>query len=244
LIINNLNLVGSGLLARAFAQVCQEIPRSFIYAAGVSNSSCRDEREFDRERVRLDAALEAGRDATAFVYFSTCSIADPDSRQSRYVQHKKEMENLVSTHRQPLIIRLPQVAGSSPNPHTLLNYLYARVSRSERFAVWKNARRNVIDIEDVVKIVRAMLEDSRTRHVTVNVANLRFYSIAQIVREMEKVTGKAAIVDELEKGVAYEIDLEYMRPIAEALGLRFDNEYLPHVIDKYFGRGRNESAIP
>src|SRR5690349_21637128 len=37
-------VVGSGLLARACAPICEEFDGFFIHAAGVSNSGCADER--------------------------------------------------------------------------------------------------------------------------------------------------------------------------------------------------------
>ncbi len=70
-------IVGSGLLARAFALHAAVTPQCWFYAAGVSNSACTDEREFERERARLADALRSASGAPAFVYFSTCSADDP-----------------------------------------------------------------------------------------------------------------------------------------------------------------------
>ena len=141
-------IIGSGLLAKAFTRRYADSAAVWIYAAGVSNSSCSDETEYERERERLTKALADGAAADAFVYFSTCSIGDPTAANSFYVRHKIRMEALVATHRRHVIVRLPQIAGATPNPHTLLNYLFARVSRSEAFTAWRNASRNVIDIDD------------------------------------------------------------------------------------------------
>lgn len=231
-------LIGSGMLARAFAPVCDAWPEVWIHAAGVSNSACQDRSEFERERLRLIDSLESGSDASAFVYFSTCSIYDPHTCESSYVRHKMDMECLVAEHPRSLIVRLPQVAGKTPNPHTLLNYLYARVSRSERFAVWENAKRNIIDIVDVVEIVRKLLDDPLIRGIKVNVANSRSFPIAEIVSVMEKVTGKAAVVEIRDEGGAYEIDTTLIVPIVRQLGMAFDDQYLPAVIGKYYGANR------
>ena len=122
---------------------------SCVYAAGVSNSNCSDQREFDRERDRLMIAMEQHRLVDLFLYFGTCS-AD-GSLDSPYVQHKIKMEKIVSEHPRYLILRLPQTAGKTENPHTLLNYIFTRIIRSERFQIWKNARRNIIDVDDVVR---------------------------------------------------------------------------------------------
>ena len=142
-------IIGSGLLAHAFSSAFLQREDVCIYAAGVSNSSCTDAHEFARERQRLEDALRQAMHVDTFVYFGTCSVADPDSQNTPYVQHKLAMERLVQAHPQGLILRLPQVAGKTSNPHTLLNYLYARISRSEKFDLWSRAKRNIIDVAEV-----------------------------------------------------------------------------------------------
>ena len=92
-----------------------------------------------------------------FVYFGTCSVADPEVRHTAYVQHKLAMEQMVSAHSRNLILRLPQVAGKTPNPHTLLNFLYGRIARSESFNLWSKARRNIIDVADVTAIAEQLI---------------------------------------------------------------------------------------
>lgn len=227
-------ITGSGLLARTFAPDFANARDVWVYAAGVSNSGCKDPAEFDRERMRLSNALAEAADAKAFVYFSTCSIGDPAAVNSDYVRHKVAMEGLVAAHPGFIIARLPQMAGHTPNPHTLLNYLYARISRSERFVAWKNATRNVMDVEDVQAAV-ARLVDGPDRQITVNVANPLGNSVSEIVHTLEKVTGKTAVVDWRDTGAGYAIDVGALSPIYRELALRFDNEYLLRTIRKYYG---------
>jgi nucleoside-diphosphate-sugar epimerase len=231
-------IVGSGFLARAFAAQFANAPNVWIYAAGVSNSGCSDSGEFARERARLSDALRGGKEGEAFVYFSTCSIGDPAATNSPYVRHKIDMERVVARHCRFLIIRLPQVAGRTPNPHTLLNYLYARVVRSEKFTVWTEATRNIIDIDDVVAIVTKILDNPELRCITVNVANSINYSVNEIVATMEKVVGKRAVTDRVELGSAYEIDTSQIARIIQDMGLVCDDRYLERVINKYYGPER------
>jgi len=228
-------IIGSGLLARAFAPEFSHRDDVCIYAAGVSNSSCTDAHEFSREHQRLTSALtQAGNNAT-FVYFGTCSVADPESRDTPYVQHKLAMEHLVSAHPHYLILRLPQVAGKTPNPHTLLNYLYARISRSEAFMLWRNARRNIIDVADAVAITRELLADASMRNVTVNIANPASYPMIDIVHAMERSVGKKSIYEVVERGTTYPIDIRMINSVLDKTGIQFDDKYLERVIDKYYG---------
>lgn len=227
-------IIGSGLLARAFASEYSHRDDICIYAAGVSNSNCTDANEFARERQRLITSMEqAGRDAT-FVYFGTCSVADPEARDTPYVRHKLAMEHLVSRHPRYLILRLPQVAGITPNPHTLLNYLYARISRSESFTLWRNARRNIIDVEDMFSIARKLLNDPLIRNTTINIANPVNYPMTDIVEAMEQAVGKTAIYQIVERGSGYPVDIDVIRPIIDGIGIRFDEGYLNRVIQKYY----------
>lgn len=228
-------IIGSGLIAQAFAPEFSHREDVCIYAAGVSNSSCTDAHEFARERQRLTKALAQAGQKVTFVYFGTCSVADPEARDTPYVQHKLAMEQLVSMHPRHLILRLPQVAGKTPNPHTLLNYLYARISRSESFMLWRKAKRNIIDVDDVVAIAHELLADTSMRNVTLNIANPTSYPMIDIVHAMERVAGKQAIYDIAERGSGYLIDIGMIRPILDKTAIRFDDNYLERVIGKYYG---------
>jgi nucleoside-diphosphate-sugar epimerase len=229
-------IIGSGMLARAFQPVFSDEPgKSCIYAAGVSNSGCIQESEFKRERARLTGALQKFIQADPFVYFGTCSAVDPDVIKTPYVQHKLAMENLVKTHPRHLIFRLPQVAGKTPNPHTLLNFMYARIARSEQFTVWNRARRNIIDVDDMASIARQFIADRSVRNITLNIANPVNYSVIEIVRAMEIAVGKPAIYDLVNRGSVYTIDIHATALAAERAEVFFSQDYLSNVTGKYYG---------
>jgi nucleoside-diphosphate-sugar epimerase len=229
-------LIGSGLLAKAFAPTFSGREDVCIYAAGVSNSSCTDAQEFERERKRLADGLQQAGHVDAFVYFGTCSVADPEAQDTPYVQHKLAMEQLVSSHPRYLILRLPQVAGNTPNPHTLLNFLYARISRSESFKLWSKARRNIIDVTDVAAITSQLIADNSLRKVTVNIANPTSYPMLDIVAAMEEAVGKRAVYEVFERGSGYPIDIHAILPVLDAAVVKFGTDYLERVIGKYYGK--------
>lgn len=228
-------IIGSGLLAQAFAIPFSQRDDVCIYAAGVSNSSCTDVQEFERERQLLSETLVKAKHVGVFVYFGTCSVADPEARNTPYVQHKLAMEQLVAAHPRHLILRLPQVAGKTPNPHTLLNFLYARISRSEAFSLWKNAKRNIIDISDVAAIAGQFIENDSMQIVTINIANSINYSMFEIVGAMERAVGKRAIYYADERGSEYSIDTSAILPVLESAGVEFGSDYLDKVMVKYYG---------
>ncbi|MBI9084500.1 MAG: NAD-dependent dehydratase [Desulfobacterales bacterium] len=227
-------IIGSGLLARSFSCAYALRDDICLYAAGVSNSTCVDHREFLRERKRLEEALQKTAHLDGFVYFGTCSIADPDARKTPYVQHKLEMEKIVSRHPRYLILRLPQVAGKTPNPHTLLNFLYARIARSESFNLWRTAKRNIIDISDASSIAEHLISDISARNTIINIANQVNYSIVEIVRELARITGKKAVYKSVDRGSSYLIDISDISNIIDNAGFNFGKDYLTNVLEKYY----------
>lgn len=230
-------IVGSGLIATAFRKRVELLPSdTTIYAAGVSNSSCGDPREFARERERLLAAIANTDERHPFVYFSTCSVKDPASETSAYVLHKTAMEQEVRDKcPRHFIFRLPQLAGFTPNPHTLLNYLFSRIARSERFQIWSGAQRNIIDVDDVVRLACDMMNRDAGSGETLNIACTRNTSILDIVRTFEEVLGRRAVFDAVERGDSYPIDVEHMRESMARAGVSFPDTYLRSTVEKYYG---------
>lgn len=229
-------VIGSGLLARAFSPTWAQRDDVCVYAAGVSNSTCCDSQEFARERQRLSKALEQAKTVDAFVYFGTCSAMDPASNNTPYVQHKLAMEQLVLSHPCPLVLRLPQVAGRTPNPHTLLNFLYARITRSEAFTVWRQAKRNIIDVADVVAIADHLVNNQKHRNTIINIANPVSSLIIDIVAAMERAVGKQAVYRFVDRGAEYPIDVSVILPLVSEAGVKFGKNYLNRVTGKYYGK--------
>lgn len=227
-------IIGSGMLARVFGEADLDPSEVLIFASGVSNSQCEDRREFERERNLLSQWLSDSMTLKCFVYFSTCSVNDQESLRTPYVQHKLQMEQLVRAYRGHLILRLPQVAGRTPNPHTLLNYLYARIARGERFSLWLRARRNVIDCDDVRTLGVALINNG-VHGDTIAIANTRDYAMIEIVETLERVCRGHAVYDAVDRGGACDIDVSRILPLLRDSGIVFGDDYLQRVLGKYYG---------
>jgi len=145
------------------------------------------------------------------------------------------MERLVAQRARHLVLRLPQLAGNTPNPHTLLNYFYARIVRSERFSIWSGATRNIIDVDDVAAIVTDLVVTENACGEIINVANPRSYAVPDIVRSIEQVVGHKAVFDIIERGKGYTIDTDRIQAASHRCGLSFAEDYLVRVIRKYYG---------
>jgi nucleoside-diphosphate-sugar epimerase len=226
-------IIGGGLLATAFAPFFQFEKTICIYAAGVSNSRCADHSEFKRERAELVSALSIYHAADTFVYFGTCSVADPTAVATPYVQHKLAMEQLVMVHPGHLILRLPQIAANTGNPHTLLNTLHRHLATGEVFPMWRNAYRNIIDIEDVLGIALRFVADPRQRKRCINIANPSCAPISDIVAAMERAMGAKMNIRCIERGAHYPIDVSTMLSSGYAAHCQFGADYLDRVIARY-----------
>lgn len=109
-------IIGSGDIGTALKEV--DSPDLLFFASGVSNSQEDRESEYQRE---IDLLLEQPRDAH-IVYFSSLAVF---YSQTRYAQHKRDMEAMVKANfPRYCIVRLGNIDYGS-NPHTLINYLKA-----------------------------------------------------------------------------------------------------------------------
>ena len=108
-----------------------------FFASGVSNSQETRESAYLREKTLLLAQEKIRH----LVYFSSLSIFYSDTR---YAQHKLEMETLVKANfPRYAIIRLGNITWGT-NPHTIINSFRARIRRHEPLTI-RDAYRYVVD---------------------------------------------------------------------------------------------------
>lgn len=226
-------IVGTGMLAHAFSGAYMGCDDVCVYASGVSNSRCADLAEFTRERLNLVKTLKHYENIDSFIYFSTCSVYDPTALHSPYVQHKLNMEQEVMSHHGHIIFRLPQIAANTGNPHTLLNTLHRHLITGEEFLMWRNAYRNIIDIEDVVSIALRYVADPLQRKRSINIANPTCSPIGDIVAAMERAVGAKMNLRVVERGARYPIDVAPMLSSGNAAHCQFGADYLDRIITKY-----------
>ena len=224
-------IVGNGLIATSFRNWFESEDKVLVFASGVSNSNETDSRNFAREEALLRHYLALAE--YHFIYFSTCSIDDLDRARTAYVQHKRRMEDLVRTAERFQIFRLPQIVGRTPNPHTLANYLCRKIRAGESFKVWRKARRNLIDVDDVAKIVAHMITEVRYHQSTVNIANTISNCVTDIVDIFERVLKRKAVYEVVDAGASYPIDVTASSESARLVGIQFGEDYLLRMIEKY-----------
>lgn len=223
-------LVGNGMIASAFMNYSNNSD-VLIFASGVSNSQDSNNQDFERERNLLKQNLN---NIQRIVYFSTCSIYDPELANSAYVLHKLEMESLVKNCSRHLICRLPQVVGMSTNSNTLANFLYNKIANDELIKVWGFAKRNLIDVDDVELITSYLLKHDYFDENIVNIACPFSVSIIEIIKVFEVALNKKANIFMIEAGGAYGIDTAIVESVAKVAGVNFDKAYVERVVKKYY----------
>lgn len=226
-------VIGNGMLASRFMDY-ENDQETIIFASGVSNSKDTIEKHFFREFELLKKTVSEHPEKT-LVYFSTCSIEDADSQNAPYVIHKKAIElfirdNVANHH----LFRVSNVAGTSNNPYTLLNYFVFNILQNHPFAVWKNAYRNIIGIDDMHDIARNIIGKKEYLNTTINIANPENYSVPYIVQTIEYFLDKKAIAIETDRGDNYEIDITSIARIIDELKISFDNHYFTNLLNKYY----------
>jgi nucleoside-diphosphate-sugar epimerase len=224
-------IVGSGMLAHAFKNRKMNA-NVVLFASGVSNSLENRLSAFERERLLLENALSTSKDKT-IIYFSTCSIYDHSVNNNAYVKHKLLMENLIEkSGNNYLICRVSNVVGRNGNRNTIFNFLIDKIKNQESFDIWKNAERNLIDIDDVVFIVNQLIEKGKMNTV-VNVANNKNYRITDIVEKMEMFNHKTGKYNLLDKGFPLTIDVSYLNENISEYADLFDENYIMNLLNKY-----------
>lgn len=224
-------IIGSGLLAQAFSQYFSSNSDIQIFAAGVSNSRETRSSEFLRERKMLEACLNRHERT---VYFSTCSICDPSVNSSPYVAHKLAMEAMVLKSKANVVFRLPQAVGRTSNKSTLCNFLYDKLIKGEELELWIHARRNLIDVADIFKMVKILIEQSEAAGPVINIASPVSHSMLEIVSTFEEVLALKARYKKIDAGSSYQIDTKVSDKLARLAGIEFNSSYLERVIIKYY----------
>lgn len=226
-------VIGNGMIANRFMSYKND-DDVIIFASGVSNSKDTAEENFVREFQLLHQTVN-DQPGKTLVYFSTCSVEDQDLALAPYVIHKKTVEEFIKTNvAKYYLFRISNLAGTSNNPYTLLNFFIFNIIKNLPLTVWKNAYRNIIGIDDMFSVVNYFLQKKENINATINIANPVNYPVPYIVKTIEHHLGKKAIINELERGDDYNIDVSLIEPLFNKLNIHFNDNYLAALLKKYY----------
>ncbi len=231
-------IIGSGFIAKNFDKHAEFFKKQGIclYAAGVSNSLCRDKNLLEIDKKRIFDFRNQIDNKKILLYLSTCSIQDPSRNQNPYVINKLEIENFIKKNfRNFFIVRLPEVVGKNSNSNTLINFFFNKIKNNETFELWDQASRNLIDISDVKKILIDLLKNKKYLNSTINIAHPKNCTAVYIVKTIEEITQRKARYNLVNKGETnWKIDISAIIDSIKNCDIKFDELYLKNILKKYF----------
>ena len=233
-------IIGSGFIAKNFKKKIILIKkyRIALYASGVSNSKSINKNNFLRERRKI-ISYKNKINSMVFIYISTCSIFDPSRKNTAYVKHKLNMENVVKKNfNKFVIVRFPEVVGFNTNKNNLINFFYQKIINNNKFTLWMNSRRNIIDIDDAVKLCLnyiKKIKNYKKIKLEINIANTMYVSVVSIVNIIQKLTLKKAIYNKVAFGnMHWKIRPPVSKRIIQMSSVIFNKYYLEKVLRKYY----------
>ena len=194
-----MKIFGNGFIAKNLKKI--RLPEKFfIYAAGVSNSNIKQKKVYNREINQFKKIIKKINPRKILIYISSLSVENKNLQKDKYVKNKLIIEKIIKNEvPKYIIIRLPQVVGKNHNKHTLTNFIYNTFKKGKNFYLWKNSKRNLIDIDDVVKILRAYLLNSPKINSTINIFNPESISVRNIIKIFSEISLKKITIKELKK---------------------------------------------
>ena len=220
-------IIGNGLIASSFKK--NDDLNHVFFASGVSDSNENNYLSFKREK---DLLLETINNLNnrILIYFSSVSIY---CLNSKYTNHKKEMENLISNSNiDYYIFRLPQVLGNGGNSKNLVNFISNKILKGDLFDLNISAERSILDVDDLVRIVKSVINKNKKDNIF-DIAGIEFKKVLDIVRYIELVLNKKGnfnIIDAPDN--IFKINSNDIEFCIDDLSIRIDG-YTEYTIKKY-----------
>ncbi|MEV5329715.1 NAD-dependent epimerase/dehydratase family protein [Nonomuraea sp. NPDC052634] len=244
-----MEIVGRGFIARNLQSIAHRHPDVVAFAAGVPNSTVKDDDEFGREAALLyEVVRRCLRQGRRLVFFSTASVAmyggegsagtedGPIFPGGAYGRHNLALETaLARSGVDYLVLRVSNLIGPHQRDNGLLPVLVGGI-RAGTVTVYRGATRDLIDIADMTRILDGLLDLRLSREV-VNVATGHAVPVERIVAHIESRLGMVAdrrVVDGPVPHAAASVSIAKLRgfmPEVDRLG--FGPRYYARVLDKY-----------
>jgi nucleoside-diphosphate-sugar epimerase len=231
------------MIAKSLAGKCGDVGNVVFLAAGVSNSLCRDQSEYDRERKLLCQTIkDCSKSGDKLVYFSSAGAVyggnddfkkedSPLHPSTVYGRNKKLNESLIqNSGTDYLILRLPNLVGPSQNRHQLVPSLSLQ-ALSGQAVLYEHAERDLLDVEDAVNIICRLLKCVENKEL-INIATGVSVSVSEIFAKIQKVLGTDAKIKIVPLGDKQRFCVAKLNRYLKKTNM-FDKDYYSRVIEKY-----------
>ena len=233
---NKLNIIGNGFLAKKFKKYNYFFKKKnyFIYLAGVSNSGENNLNNFKKDYNRINSFIKNLKESK-LIYISSCSIFDPNRNKSLYIRNKIKIEKLIKKRcKNFIIIRLPEIVGKSKNKNTLTNFFYSKIKKKEKFILFANAKRNLLDVDDAIKLILFFLK-TNTKKKILNIANLKFVTPLALIKILEsRLKKKAKYKLFFSKYKKWNINNDINIFFLKKAGVIIKKNYFKQILKKYY----------
>ena len=232
-----MKIYGSGFLAKNLKKI--DVPNNFfIYAAGVSNSNLRNNREFIREIKLFRKIFKKIHPKRKFVYISSLSVENKSLKNDPYVKNKIKIENILKKESKDyLIIRIPQIVGKNKNKNTLTNSIYNCFLKDKTFKLWKDSKRNLIDIDDINYILEKFFKNFTENKRIINICNYKSVDVLELLKVFSNLLNKKINIKVIKKNNRNinlkKIQKDTLLPKFYYSNLKKKN-YISNMITKYY----------
>ena len=163
-------IVGNGSIAR----VLTDRDDLVFFASGVSNSSCIDEKEYEREfdllkTIPIDQHI---------VYFSNLGVY---YKKDRYTQHKINVEEYIRNNYKTYTIVRIEVCEWVTTPNTILNVFKKQLSQGTK-PIIQDTTRYILSLKEFLYWIHLIQSGVRNE---MNILG-RKLTIAQIIEEIKQ----------------------------------------------------------
>jgi len=228
-------IIGNGLIGNSFRKYDENFKDCIIFASGVSDSNCDDDKEYEREVNLVKETIE-NNIGFKFIYFSSVLS---DISNTKYYKHKKYIEELIKleTLDDYLIFKIPQIIGFGGNKNTLFNYLCNTIKSGGEISTTLNIKRSLIDIDDLINIVKYCID--RESNKTLILSHISYDTVIKLSLYIGYDLGLPVNISLVDKLPYNECLINNSCEINDALnylGLIYSNDddaYHKNIIKKY-----------
>lgn len=226
---NKKHIIGNGLIAGCLKSA-EFNKKTLFLASGVSNSKEVREAEFQRESELITSSIQRYPDCHV-VYFSTCSLEGGGG--SPYTEHKLQMESLIQNLSSNFnILRLPQVVGLVWNS-TLISFFVNSIWGASIVNVEKYATRNLLDVQDVSRIVQQLINTESGINSVQNIASGKSVSVVDIVEKIANLLNREAKINLTPTGSHLQVSVDFLSQVLKPNDPLFADDYWIQVLNKY-----------
>ena len=170
------------------------------------------------------------------MYISTADVSNNLKNRTKYVKNKIKIEKIIKKNfNHFIILRIPQLIGKSSNKNTLINFFYNKIKEKKKIIVFKNVKRNILDIDDVIKMIQVIIMNKKVNKKIITLSNKNFIKPIEIIKILEKRLKKNANYILIKtKKQNWKLNFNQNIVYFKNAKINFSKDYLVKAVKKYY----------